>query len=64
MAAFFGISMIMVGKRPSGNLLGGRAAMEGFATFSTGLIMSMCYVGFNVMHEAIEHDSHLKYNEN
>ncbi len=43
---FFGIAMIMVGNGLQGTLLGVRATMEGFPTYSTGIIMSMYYAGF------------------
>lgn len=43
---FFGISMIMIGNGLQGTLLGVRATMEGFPTYSTGIIMSMYYAGF------------------
>ncbi len=43
---FFGISMIMVGSGLQGTLLGVRATLENFPTYSIGLIMSMYYVGF------------------
>ncbi len=38
--------MIMVGNGLQGTLLGVRASIEGFDTFTTGLIMSFYYVGF------------------
>jgi MFS family permease len=43
---FFGISMIMVGSGLQSTLLGVRATIEGFPTYTTGIIMSMYYVGF------------------
>lgn len=43
---FFGISMIMIGNGLQGTLLGVRATMEGFPTYTTGIIMSMYYAGF------------------
>jgi MFS family permease len=43
-----GFALIMLGAGLQGTLLGLRAAMEGFATFSTGLMMSAYYVGFLV----------------
>lgn len=43
---FFGISMIMIGNGLQGTLLGVRATLEEFPTYTTGLIMSMYYVGF------------------
>lgn len=43
---FFGISMIMVGNGLQGTLLGVRATMEEFPTYSIGIIMSMYYAGF------------------
>ncbi len=42
---FFGASMIMVGNGLQTTLLGVRAAIEGFPTYSTGIIMSMYFVG-------------------
>lgn len=38
--------MIMIGNGLQGTLLGVRATMEGFPTYSTGIIMSMYYAGF------------------
>ena len=43
---FFGISMIMIGNGLQGTLLGVRATMEEFPTYSIGIIMSMYYAGF------------------
>ncbi|MFA5592683.1 MAG: MFS transporter [Micavibrio sp.] len=43
---FFGVAMIMIGNGLQGTLLGVRATMEGFPTYSTGIIMSMYYAGF------------------
>lgn len=43
---FFGISMIMIGSGLQSTLLGVRATMEGFPTYTTGIIMSMYYAGF------------------
>lgn len=43
---FFGISMIMVGSGLQGTLLGVRATLEQFPTYSIGIIMSMYYAGF------------------
>lgn len=43
---FFGISMIMVGNGLQGTLLGVRATLEHFPTYSIGIIMSMYYAGF------------------
>jgi len=42
---FFGASMIMFGNGLQTTLLGVRAAIEGFPTYSTGIIMSMYFVG-------------------
>jgi MFS family permease len=42
---FFGVAMIMVGNGLQSTLLGIRATLEGFPAFSTGLIMSMYFVG-------------------
>lgn len=43
---FFGISMIMVGNGLQNTLLGVRATLEDFPTYSIGIIMSMYYAGF------------------
>ena len=43
---FFGVSMIMIGNGLQGTLLGVRATMEAFPTYSIGIIMSMYFVGF------------------
>ena len=43
---FFGVSMIMIGNGLQGTLLGVRATLEHFPTYSIGIIMSMYYVGF------------------
>lgn len=43
---FFGISMIMIGNGLQGTLLGVRATLEDFPTYSIGIIMSMYYAGF------------------
>lgn len=43
---FFGIAMIMVGSGLQGTLLGVRATLENFPTYSIGIIMSMYYAGF------------------
>lgn len=43
---FFGVSMIMIGNGLQATLLGVRGTMEGFPTYSIGIIMSMYYVGF------------------
>ncbi len=43
---FFGLTMIMVGNGLQGTLLGVRASIENFDSFTTGLIMSFYYFGF------------------
>jgi MFS family permease len=45
-ALFFGYSLMMLGNGLQGTLLGVRATIEGFGTISTGLMMSLYYVGF------------------
>ncbi len=45
-ALFLGIAMIMLGNGLQGSLLGLRATVEGFATATTGFVMSGYYVGF------------------
>ncbi len=45
-ALFLGIAMIMLGNGLQGSLLGLRATVEGFATATTGFVMSAYYVGF------------------
>lgn len=45
-ALFLGIAMIMLGNGLQGSLLGLRATLEGFATATTGFVMSGYYVGF------------------
>ncbi len=47
-ALLFGIALIMLGNGLQGSLLGLRAALEGFNTLTTGLIMTGYYVGFLV----------------
>lgn len=47
-ALLLGFALIMLGGGLQGTLLGLRAAMEGFATVSVGLIMSAYYGGFLV----------------
>lgn len=43
---FFGLAFMMLGNGLQGTLLGVRANGEGFAIFTTGIIMSLYYVGF------------------
>ena len=43
---FFGLAMIMIGNGLQGTLLGVRAEIEDFSTFTTGIIMSLYYTGF------------------
>jgi MFS family permease len=45
-ALFVGLSMMMLGIGLQGTLLGLRATSEGFATATTGLVMSAYYAGF------------------
>jgi MFS family permease len=45
-ALLLGITLLLLGSGLQGSLLGIRAALEGFATIVTGLIMSGYYVGF------------------
>lgn len=45
-ALFLGIAMMMLGNGLQASLLGLRATSEGFATATTGLIMSCYYLGF------------------
>ncbi|MEI2421597.1 hypothetical protein V6O07_15080, partial [Arthrospira platensis SPKY2] len=43
---FVGLALIMLGNGLQGTLLGVRASLEGFATTTTGLIMTGYYLGF------------------
>ncbi|MEM6812086.1 MAG: MFS transporter [Pseudomonadota bacterium] len=43
---FFGLGLIMIGNGLQGTLLGIRANIEGFETFTIGIIMSLYYLGF------------------
>ncbi len=43
---FVGLALIMLGNGLQGTLLGVRASLEGFATATTGLVMTGYYVGF------------------
>ncbi|MGB1077527.1 MAG: MFS transporter [Bdellovibrionales bacterium] len=43
---FFGLTLLMLGNGLQGTLLGVRATIEGFSTSSTGLVMSLYYLGF------------------
>ncbi len=43
---FFGLSLMMLGNGLQGTLLGVRATIENFNTTSTGIIMSLYYLGF------------------
>lgn len=45
---FLGLGLIMVGNGLQGTLLGVRANIDGFSTATTGLIMSLYYLGFMV----------------
>ena len=45
-ALFLGIAMMMLGNGLQASLLGLRATSEGFATATTGLVMSCYYLGF------------------
>lgn len=45
---FIGIALMMLGNGLQGTLLGVRASMEGFATITTGLVMTGYFVGFLV----------------
>ncbi len=45
-ALFLGIAMMMLGNGLQASLLGLRATSEGFATSTTGLVMSCYYLGF------------------
>lgn len=45
---FFGIALIATGNGLQGTLLGVRAAMEGFDTILTGVVMALYYAGFIV----------------
>lgn len=42
----FGLALLMIGTGLQGSLLGLRATLEGFATATTGVIMSSYYLGF------------------
>ncbi len=43
---FFGIGLLMIGNGLQGTLLGWRANLESFTTFTTGLVMTGYYIGF------------------
>jgi MFS family permease len=43
---FFGILLIMIANGLQGTLLGVRAGIEGFSTFTIGILMSFYYLGF------------------
>lgn len=45
-ALFAGVALLMLGNGLHGSLVGLRASLEGFATATTGVVMSAYYVGF------------------
>ena len=45
-ALLLGMALLMIGNGLQGTLLGVRASLEGFATSTTGILMSGYYVGF------------------
>ena len=45
-ALFFGVGMIMLANGLQGSLISIRASLEGYSSFSTGIIMTAYYVGF------------------